>query len=77
MSQNSRMDLVEELESNSVRNGVDIHSSHQDVICLSDVTNVKRHRPIINFDVVSGRYPFMITVMLKKNRFKFKCTKYY
>lgn len=47
-----------------------IHSSNdntdtstEDVICLSDISNIRLHRPIKEFDVISGRYPFMHTVM--------------
>lgn len=30
--------------------------SSVDVICMSDFSNVNRHRPIKEYDVISGRY---------------------
>lgn len=37
-------------------------SSTEDVICTSDVTCMERHRPIREFDVLSGRHRFNNTV---------------
>lgn len=35
-------------------------STCNDVICLSQAIHFQRHKPVANFDVVSGRYPFTV-----------------
>lgn len=35
----------------------------EEVICVSALMNVKRHRPMKEFDIISGRHPFLRTVI--------------
>lgn len=38
-----------------------------DVICLFTDMNAKQHRPMKEYDVISGRYTFTTTVCLSKH----------
>lgn len=38
-------------------------SSCEDVLCLSDAKNIEKHRPMKEFDIVSGRYSYDSTVI--------------
>lgn len=38
-------------------------SSCEDVLCVSDSTHLQKHRPMKEFDVLSGKYNFDRTVM--------------
>lgn len=40
--------------------------ANEDIICLSDISNIRGHRPIKECDIISGRYSFMRTVINRK-----------
>lgn len=53
--------MVIDCEPDQNRNVIVIDDS-EDVVCMSDAINIKRHRPMKDFDIISGSYSFIRTV---------------